>query len=258
MSLIEHLGISVLPKLGLAGYKYDERKIQLSSFVSTDFKFRESTERHSAVQNWGMMLNDQLGCCEIATSGHAVQLWTANISKQVTIDDSVIQSVYSRISGYDPNTGANDNGCYENDVDRYLFSTGIDGHKIQGYANVDISKIDLIKYSIYIFGCVRLTAELPLALQHEGAYWQDPKGNTSGIYKKGSWGGHSFLAVDYDMSYLYIVSWGKVCKVDWGWWLTYGMEAVPTISDDWMKANESPQHLDLHGLLTAIENVSKA
>ena len=57
------------------------------------------------VTNWGAMLNNQLGCCEVATAGHLRMGWTnASQGTPVAIDDSVILATYSALTGYDPAT----------------------------------------------------------------------------------------------------------------------------------------------------------
>ena len=55
------------------------------------------------ITDWGMMLNDQLGCCTIAAVGHAVQTWTANaMGRELTVPDSAILEHYEKWDGYNP------------------------------------------------------------------------------------------------------------------------------------------------------------
>ena len=59
-----------------------------------------------------MMDNDQIGDCTCAAAGHLIMEWTANAqSKMVTPTDKQIVAAYSAITGYNPTTGANDNGA---------------------------------------------------------------------------------------------------------------------------------------------------
>src|ERR1700690_4287507 len=60
---------------------------------------------------WGMLGNDRVGDCEIARIAHMLMLFTAHTGSMVipTLDEVI--AVYSAITGYDPATGANDNGA---------------------------------------------------------------------------------------------------------------------------------------------------
>jgi hypothetical protein len=83
---------------------------------------------------WGMMDNAQIGDCTCAAAGHLMMEWTANAqSKIFTPSDAQIIAAYSAITGYNPKTGANDNGAQEVDVLNYWRQTGIAGHKIQAF-----------------------------------------------------------------------------------------------------------------------------
>ena len=84
-----------------------------------------------------MMHNDTIGDCTCAAAGHLVMEWTANVGAETTPADADILAAYSAITGYDPKTGANDNGAVETDVLNYWRKTGIAGHKIMAYAALE-------------------------------------------------------------------------------------------------------------------------
>jgi len=233
-------------KLGKLPARFDPRTLQFAKYYVAP-SYPPSRKWSSPLSKLGMMANDQIGDCTMATSGHHVQVWSANNGNQIIIPDSSIIKAYSDVSGYDPDSGLNDNGCVELDVLNYLRKTGIDGRKIFAFTQVDLHRIDLIKAAIDRFGGIRLCARLPLSAQGQKK-WLDPKGNFSGRNKRGSWGGHSFLGVDYDETYVYVITWGMILPVEWGWLTSYGDEFYAVLSMDWIKNNVAPNDFNLDQL----------
>ena len=69
-------------------------------------------------------------CRRLATIGNCLN----NAGKKMaTPSDKQVVAAYSAITGYNPSTGANDNGAVEIDVLNYWRQTGIAGHKIGAY-----------------------------------------------------------------------------------------------------------------------------
>src|ERR1017187_4180125 len=251
MWLSTHLGIEDLPKLGVKGKKTDYRTLLFENYVSLP-EIPASSSNKDKITKLGMMCNDRLVDCTEATSAHSIQVCSANNDNQIIIPDEDIIKQYSLDSGYDPITRRNDNGCYDLDVIKRLSNDGLDGHKIIAYSNTGTQRTDMIKASCYILGCVRLCAQLPISLQNQ-TDWLDPNGNLCGDNEMKSWGGHSFLGIDFDSDWLYIISWGKIIRVAWGWWLAYGDEVHPCLLDDWIKNNQAPNGLLLDSLLNDVQ-----
>src|SRR5580698_5360811 len=103
---------------------------------------------------WGMLGNDTIGDCTCAAIAHFLMLVTAHTGTMVTPSVSDVLSVYSAVSGYDPATGANDNGAAITDVLEYWRTTGISGHKILAWAAIDPTNIPEVKQGIWLFGGV--------------------------------------------------------------------------------------------------------
>lgn len=61
---------------------------------------------------WGMLKNDTVGDCTAAGALHYLmaQQWYGQ-QQPITFADTDAITMYSAISGYEPNTGANDNGA---------------------------------------------------------------------------------------------------------------------------------------------------
>jgi hypothetical protein len=113
-----------------------------------------------------MMENDQLGDCTCAAAGHLIMEWTKNAqSTMVTPTDDQIVAAYSAITGYNPQTGANDNGAVEVDVLNYWRQTGIAGHQIQAYMALEPSNHQHVMDAVWIFGGCYIGLALPKSAQ---------------------------------------------------------------------------------------------
>jgi len=95
------------------------------------------------MKDWGMMLNDRLGCCTIAAIGHAVQTWTANaLGRELTVPDSSILEYYEKWDGYDPADPATDQGGVEIDVLNDWRQQGFGGVSLDAYVAIDLGTRD--------------------------------------------------------------------------------------------------------------------
>ena len=94
------------------------------------------------ITTWGMMLNDQLGCCTIAAVGHAVQAWTANADVELTVPDSVILQYYEQWDGYNPANPSSDQGGVELDVLNNWRQQGFNGQTLDAYVAIDLKSGD--------------------------------------------------------------------------------------------------------------------
>lgn len=186
----------------------------------------EEVDRASKVTDWPMYCNgadpgnppaspDGIGDCTIAEASHAFTALGVYAGKeQVLFADEEIIAAYSAISGYDPSTGANDNGCQMQDVLAYLRSTGladVNGqvHKVTAYAALgDPTDISLMSQVLKTFGYVYLGLDLPQSAEEQfgtepwtyvpwsptlgghcvGLHRRDPYGTKVGVFQLASWG----------------------------------------------------------------------
>jgi len=126
-------------KLGKSAARHDPRTLLMASYVSTGVPTPPASfDLTTKVSSWGMMENDQIGDCTCAAAGHLLMEWTANAGKKMfTPTNKQIVMAYSAITGYNPTTGANDNGAVEIDVLNYWRQSGIAGHKIGAYVALE-------------------------------------------------------------------------------------------------------------------------
>ena len=128
-------------KLGKKAKKPGIRSLQLRNYFTK--VLAPPPIRYSAIPflDWGMMVNDTAGDCTIADMGHYIMNVNAYNYKTVVPPDNSIITAYTAVTalenngqGYDPSTGANDNGCVFSDVLNYCKATGIDGHTVDIFA----------------------------------------------------------------------------------------------------------------------------
>lgn len=241
-------------KLGKLAPRHDPRQLKLSRYLlpSQLPPVRQYVKWQQTVkQPWGMLLNDRIGCCTVATMGHIVHSMTAANGQETVLHDADILKAYSAISGYDPNTGANDNGAVEVDALNYFRKVGVGGHTIGAYVSCDVRDKREIQEAIYLMGACYLGVALPLAWQNQKA-WNAPHfrfdfGHPA--WRPGSWGGHAVPAIGYDQEGAWLVSWGELIKISWDAFPIYVDEGYALLSDDWVKGSKpAPNGFDIHAL----------
>ena len=104
---------------------------------------------------WGMLGNATYGDCAFAGAGHQMMLFNATSGRQIEFTDQGVLSDYAS-TGFDPATGANDNGTELTQLASYWQNTGlIDSngvrHKIIGYLAFDPTDPYQLTVATYYF-----------------------------------------------------------------------------------------------------------
>lgn len=205
----------------------------------------------SRVSDWPVYGNDAIGDCTCASAAHKIISWStyAGARQQVTTADVI--AAYSAVSGYDPRTGANDNGAVMQDVLGHWRKEGIGGHKILGFAQVDVSDYQEVRAALWVFGGLYLGFWVPQSAFdqfRQGQPWDVVAGSTIR-------GGHAVnagitLDVEGDvLDRFQVVTWGRVQAMTRAFWNRYVDEAWAVISPEWLDAvGHNPTGLDLYGL----------
>ena len=201
----------------------------------------------SEVLTWPVYGNADIGDCTAACVGHQIQAWTRYTGTEVDVPEDEIIQLYSAVSGYDPKTGANDNGAVIQDVLTYWRKSGVPvaGHKILAFAELkDLSKVH---DALWMFGSVYLGFNCP------GSALQQFDNDEPWDVVQGSQivGGHAVpLQYAGTGSFPYqVVTWGKLEGMSQAFLDTYVDEAWVIITDDWLGKNgHTPEGLDLQAL----------
>jgi len=248
-------------KLGKQTARHDPRTLLLAAYVTPALPTPPASfDLTTKVSAWGMMENDQLGDCTCAAAGHLLMEWTANAGKKMfTPTDKQIVAAYSAITGYNPTTGAHDDGAVEVDVLNYWRQSGIAGHKIGAYVALEPANHAHIMDSVYIFEGCYIGLQLPKSAQAQvqnHQTWSVPPGGATGDGKPGSWGGHAVPVVAYDGRGVTVVTWGALQTMTWSFWETYCEEAYAIVSNDYLtKKKQTPQGFNLTQLQTDLADL---
>ncbi len=198
---------------------------------------------------WGMMDNAQLGDCTCAAAGHLIMEWTANAqSKIFTPSDPQIVAAYSAITGYNPKTGANDNGAQEIDVLNYWRQPASPVTRFRPSSRSSPPTTPIHGWDWIFGGCyigLALAQERPGPDQQQAALVRPSRG-TWGDGVPGSWGGHAVPVVAYDSRSLTVVTWGALQTMTWGFWAAYCDEAYAILSPDFLE-QKGGQTVDANG-----------
>lgn len=236
-------------KLGRLAKREDPRTFRLATYLRDMVVPPESCVWSGKVKDWGMMLNDQIGCCTMSASGHAIQLWTSNIYRDpLTVHDAAILEAYQGLTGYDPANPDTDTGASMLDALRYWHRTGIRWPKgaldnCGAYAEVNHNSTIQVRHTIYLFGCAYAGVSLPISAQSQDVW--DATG-LSGDGAPNSWGGHCILLVGYDPDGVTCVTWGGLQKMTWNFLRAYVDEIYAVFDHDWINdADKAPNGLDV-------------
>lgn len=221
-----------------------------------DLRAPASADYYSAVTSIGMHLNSEWGCCTIAADANIVEQQTAyGQGTEVTVPDADVLTGYEVVGHFDPAAGGpgenpTDRGALVPDALAYLQKTGLAGHKIAYYGQVNPWSVGEIQLAIAEFGAVSTGVRLPQSAMSQfeaGA----PDGESYPVWSVtaddgGIAGGHCVLLAGYDAAGFYLFTWGAVVHATYAWWSKYGMEAWPVISADWVNAatGRDPEGVD--------------
>ncbi len=228
-------------KLGKQKARHDPRTLLLATYTTPALPppppSLDLTDKVKGA--WGMMDNDQIGDCTCAAAGHLLMEWTSRAkSRMFTPSDKQVVAAYSAITGYNPATGANDNGAVELDVLNYWRQQGIAGHKITAYVALEPSNQTHVMDAVWIFGGCYIGLALPKSAQPQTENhqpWSVPPQGPTGDGAPGSWGGHAVPVVAYDARGVTVITWGATQLMTWGFWNTYCDEAYAIITPDFLE-----------------------
>ncbi len=227
----------------------------------------EIDPRGQVSQPWQMMLNDELGDCTIAAIGH-MQLLMSSLNALRGIGsvsfptDPQILAAYIRVTGqegaaYNPQTGANDNGCVIPDTLDDWMRNGVGANSLETYADLDVTnEADLIE-SIFLFGAIDLGVNLPAAWQNADVWDAPSRWHRFGKWAPGSWGGHCVPAIGYNAKGIWIITWGAPMFVTWAAVQMFFTDAYAPIDSLWVTQRSAPNGFDHQALLADAAQVGR-
>lgn len=245
-------------KLGKQPPLIDHRTLRMSRYrIPGAITVPPEVSWVTKVPSWPMMLNDSLGDCVPAAAGHSIEQWTTYGGSPFTPADPAILKAYEDVGGYKPGDPSTDNGCDMLTMLNYWRQTGVGGHKIFAFVQVNLKNLSEVREAVYSFGNLYWGVQLPASAQGADS-WTVPDGGTASTNgSPGSWGGHCVPIVAVSPETLTCVTWGQTLKMSHGFFSDYGDEGYAVLSLDWIEKNGlSPGQFNLKQLETDLKIVT--
>ena len=194
--------------------------------------------------------NDQYGDCAEAGALHLIQAQQYNVGATVIPTEQDALNLYSTVTGFNPNDPSTDQGTELIALLNYWKTTGITigskVHKIVGYASLDITSVQQMRYAAYTFGGTYLGINCPNECESDTTNWNFAPGLPIA-------GGHCIIQAGEGAAGGTVGSWGMWIPASWQFLLGYIEEGFIVIGQDWLDAQDkSPVGLDLNGLIAAM------
>jgi len=243
--------MSLKYSLGKLPARKDAVKFKLSNYAVALPTPPAKAGHYSLVSKWGMLGNDRYGDCVWAGAAHETMLWNEEATNLVVFDDTCVLSDYSAVTGFNPNNPNSDQGTDMQVAASYRQKTGVKDvvgkrHKVGAYVAVTLKNVTEMKQAIYLFSGVGVGFQFPksaMAQFNAGKPWTIVSSSPID-------GGHYVPAVGYDSRYLYVVTWGQVQKMTWGFFKKYADEIVAYLSPEFLTGNKSLEGFDITQLQT--------
>jgi hypothetical protein len=183
----------LIHRLGAILGKHDPRALQLRHYITKArlapapplVDWREP----AAYQMFG---NDAVGDCVIAAEFNFMAGSAALTCQNLKLTREGALADYGAITGYDPATGANDNGTDPNDALKFWSHLPVgDPRKVLAYAEVNLKDLEEVRSAIQIFGGIYLSLAMPKSAQAQvGGVWDVDWWPEPWDAIPGTWGGH--------------------------------------------------------------------
>jgi len=200
--------------------------------------------------------NDRAGNCVFAGPGHQTNMIRAQqgIGEKVTKEQVI--AAYAKYSGYDPVTGANDDGFVVRDMLKIWQRDGLYGCRALAYALVNWHDPDEVAVASWL-GCGTIGGySLPKESQDQHGedgkqLWYVPQGGWPSGRGPGTWGGHCIWVRGTSPKLSTGNSWGQTTLWDLDWQKQCCDEMWLVITDEW--ATCSPNGFSYQDLLNDVK-----
>lgn len=248
------------PQLGWKPGPADHRTLRLAAYATPDLPAPPDTVDYmSRVAKWPVLGNDRYGDCVFVTCGHLMQAWNvyAGAATPFVPTTTQILAAYAAVTGFNPRTGAGDNGTNSLDALNHWRKYGVAGRKIAAFVKLDHRNPAELKTALHLFSGVFLAAELPMSASTQFDRRQ-PWTVVRAGGARGSLGGHAVRMGAYDNTHIELSTWGRIQKATWQWWKSYGAEAWGVLSPDQLNGQGlSDEGLDMTKLRDDLANIPR-
>lgn len=206
----------------------------------------QAVDNFTEVSDWGLYGNDRFGDCGPTSVANQRKLITRYLGgHEESPSQNDVFDLYRRSGnpGFDPATGADDNGVDMQTMLEAVHARGIGATRCLGFAKVDVTDLAEVRAAIATFGSLLLGVDLATAQQA-----QTNQGLWDFQRASGEWGGHAVLAGRYTSARtgadVGVITWADVVGMTDEFWLHQVEEAWLVI---W------PEHLGTVEFLTGVD-----
>lgn len=206
--------------------------------------------------DWGMLANDQYGCCVWAGAAHETAMWNREAGTAVSFTSADVLSDYAAVTGFDPKVPGTDNGTDMVLAADYRRKTGIRDdkghrHRIAAYLHIDPGNTAELMAAAYLFGAVGIGLQMPVTAEKQ---FRDRQPWTV-VLGASIDGGHYVPLVGRGPLYYHVVTWGRTQRMTPSFFSKYCDEAVAYVSFECLKNNKSPEGFDAASLIEDLHQI---
>jgi hypothetical protein len=226
------------PKTGLILPTLHEPTLKLADYIHSELANPPAAiSRPHPGFAWGMLANDRIGDCVIAMMLHSIEDFHLDAGTPVAaFTDADAISIYSAITGYNPNDPSSDRGTDESTAMSYWEHPGLQTaqngvHAIVATVAVDPANLNECRIAIDEFVDLQIGIALPISAQGQREWTVVGDGKT-GNSAPGSWGGHGIPYREYDGEAFKCVTWGAELLLTVPFHQDYAQEAHVVVTPE--------------------------
>lgn len=258
-------------QLGKTPATHDHRDLTFAKYRDPEVKLPKVFGYGKLIDSWEMLGNgpdpempadfEGAGDCVWAMAAHTTMLrsraaGTGPNGGPIPFTTRGVLNDYSKATGYNPVTGANDNGTDMRVALKYRQKTGIidangKRHKIGAYVALEPGNLTQMLEALYYFGATEIGIEFPSYAMDQFNQHKPWAVKTGGQIE----GGHAIPIV---LNPYQVVTWARLQPVTAGFLTKFCDEAWAVISPEFLKAGKAPNGFDLAQLQTDLANLQVA
>ena len=243
-------------RLGKRAPKHDPRTYRLGRVLAVRLPAVPAECDWSQTVPYQMWGNDRFGCCAFAAHAALVATWTKAAQGLVMLSTEIVLANYAALTGFDPATGANDDGTVLLDeLNAWrrdgLLRPGQTRDYLTAYGSISPMDVVGICRAIAYLGGVLAGVQVPngflsLAL---GETW-----DWDAISDHTPAGGHAIALVGYNPDGLFFNTWGARTFMPWATFTRIADEAYGLLSrENWLGVpGTAPTGEDFDALLAEV------
>lgn len=201
------------------------------------------------VSDWGMLSNDVVGDCGVASWEHCLMADAAITHATETQATAAQAKDY-----YFTYTGGQDSGVVLSRFLSYVRQHGYFGKTLSAYAPVAVHDVPTLQTCVNLYGTAYTGITVTAAMQQAFSTHQPW---TAAVVNDGPIiGGHAVPIVGYDDSFLYLITWGGVQSITYSAWHSISSEAWALLTGEFVSANGDGRGVNLSALNADLDKLA--